>query len=229
MWFYSRGVSNILFQFRMVVFSKWRVTHDIYKYHRSGNVDDLGHEVTTSSGFNCRFTPTKQGLCVHKTKDRSSKNMFGKDTLDNVTIFWVLCHALIEYEDGPDTNVSGVNNVEAESGANQDNAGVIDINSQSEPIEVEGMDATNKRKVTCNEAIETIRGSRDTFSNRDQLRADRVRRLQYVSGFPSDQTITYLVLTNGVRNNPSSKRDVDMCDDTLCKIRYAPKGKRTMI
>ena len=77
----------------------------------SGNVDYIGYEVTTPGGFNCRFTPTKKGLHMHKIKDRSSKNTFNKDTLDNVTIFQGSCHALIEDEDEPDANVPEVSDV----------------------------------------------------------------------------------------------------------------------
>ena len=187
----------------------------------SGNVDYIGYEVTTPGGFNCRFTPTKKGLYVCKIKYRSSKNVFGKDTLENVTILGGSCHYLVEDEDGPNTTIPRVSNVEDENGN--------EVNVQSDPTEAAGVEANDKRKVMFTEAIETIRGSRDRFSKRDQLRADRVRRLQHVSGFLSDQTIAYSLITNGIRNNPISKRDADVCDGMLGKNSCAPKGKRIMV
>ena len=66
------------------------------------------------------------------------------------------------------------------------------------------------------------------FYKRDQLWADKVRRLQHVSGFPSDKTLVYSVMTNDIRNNPISRRDIQICDEMLGKSVHAAKGKRTM-
>ena len=78
------------------------------------------------------------------------------------------------------------------------------------------------------EAIETITRSQSKFSKRDQIWADKVRRLQHVSGFPSDEKLVYSVMTNDIRNNPISRRDIQICDEMLGKSVYATKGKKNM-
>ena len=74
------------------------------------------------------------------------------------------------------------------------------------------------------DAIKTVTKSRDRFSKRDQLRANRVRRLQHVASFPSDEILKYLV-TNSIKNNPITVRDIKMCVDMLGKSRYIAQGK----
>ena len=98
-WFYPGGVANILSQFRMIVCSKWRMTFDTAKYHKSGNIEDLSYNVTTHEGFQCKFQPTAHGLHVHKIKSRNGKHMFGTKHTDNLTMFGGSCHTLIESQD----------------------------------------------------------------------------------------------------------------------------------
>ena len=38
-----------------------------------------------------------------------------------------------------------------------------------------------------------------------------------MTGFPSDETLIYSVLTNGIKNNPISKRDIEICQN-MCKM-----------
>ena len=52
---YPGGVANMLSQFRMIVYSKWRMTYDAVKFHRSGNIDDLNYDVTTPQCIQCKF------------------------------------------------------------------------------------------------------------------------------------------------------------------------------
>ena len=59
------------------------------------------------------------------------------------------------------------------------------------------------------------------------MKADRTRRFQHVSGFPSDATITCSISTNGVRNNPITRRDVMIAKCMLGPSAHAPKGKST--
>ena len=66
------------------------------------------------------------------------------------------------------------------------------------------------------------------FSKRDQLREDRVRRLKHVTTFPEDCAIMCAVQTDGVRNNPISKRDTDICNDMIVKSKHIIQGKRSM-
>ena len=78
------------------------------------------------------------------------------------------------------------------------------------------------------EAIVTIEGTRSNFSERDQTRGDRVRRLQHVAAFPSDKTLTFSVMTNGTRNNPISRRYIDVRDEMMGKSKHDSQGKRIM-
>ena len=55
-----------------------------------------------------------------------------------------------------------------------------------------------------------------------------MRRAQCVAGFPSDDTLLCSVLTNGIKNNHISKRDVQTCQDMLGRSKYVSQGKTTM-
>ena len=48
-----------------------------------------------------------------------------------------------------------------------------------------------------------------------------------MAGIPSNETIIHSCLTNGIKNNPITKRDVEICDDMLGPSSYAAKGKTT--
>ena len=222
-WYYPQGVANILSQFRMIVFSKWRMTFDAAKYHRSGNIDDLSYDVTTPAGIQCKFKPTPQGLHVFKINSRDGKNIFGKSSTDNITTFGGSCHALVENQNRPSPDVTGVLNTDELLEDNND----ISSDSEVESADVTGV-ADSEKRVRFADAIDTEEKSRDRFSKRDQIKADRVRRLQYVAGFPSDETLMYSILTNGIKNNPISRRDVMICKEMLGKSRHVAQGKTTM-
>ena len=70
------------------------------------------------------------------------------------------------------------------------------------------------------EAISIVEGSKSNFSKIYQIRGDKVRRLQHADAFTSDQTLTCSVVTNGMRNNPISRRDIDVCNKILGKSKY---------
>jgi hypothetical protein len=75
------------------------------------------------------------------------------------------------------------------------------------------------------DAIDTVEKSKQKFSKRDQIRADRVRRFQHVAAHPSDETIIYSAMTNGIKNSPITKRDVKMAYDMLGRSKYGVEGK----
>jgi hypothetical protein len=75
------------------------------------------------------------------------------------------------------------------------------------------------------DAIDTVEKSKQNFSKKDQLRADRVRRFQHVAAHPSDETIIYSAMTNSIKNSPITKRDVKMAYDMLGKSKYGIQGK----
>ena len=144
-WYYPDGVANILSQFRMIAHSKWRMTYDTAKYHKSGNIEDLCYDVITSEGHRCKFIPTRQGLHVYKIQCKNSKDILGSRCTDNKTIFGGSCHTLVESEDEPFENLTGVS---------------------QEGVEVTGV--TNEEKdSSMSGAINTIEKSRNRFSKRD--------------------------------------------------------------
>ena len=77
------------------------------------------------------------------------------------------------------------------------------------------------------DGIDTIEKSKSRFSARDIRRAERTRRLQYVSGHPSDETLSYASDTNGLKNNKVTRRDVRLARDMLGISEHAMAGKRT--
>ena len=52
-----------------------------------------------------------------------------------------------------------------------------------------------------------------------------MRRFQYVSGHPSDDTVIYSTGTNGIKNSPITKRDVLMTLDMFGKSEHGLTGK----
>jgi hypothetical protein len=82
-----------------------------------------------------------------------------------------------------------------------------------------------KAFVSIDDAIDTITKSKNNFSKRDQSKASRVRRFQHVAAHPSDETLIYSSMTNGIKNNPITKRDIAMALEMLGKSRYSVQGK----
>ena len=52
------------------------------------------------------------------------------------------------------------------------------------------------------DVIDTSSKSKNNFSKRDQSKATRVRRFQHVAAHPSDDTLIYSAMTNGIKNYP---------------------------
>jgi hypothetical protein len=46
-----------------------------------------------------------------------------------------------------------------------------------------------------------------------------------VAAHPSDETIIYSTVTNGIKNSPITKRDVKMAYDMLGRSKYSVQGK----
>ena len=85
-----------------------------------------------------------------------------------------------------------------------------------------------KPEVLFTETIEIVIGNCDRFLKKDSIRANKVERLQCVARFSSDNTLIYSILTNRIRNNPISRRDMNIYNKILSKSIYVAKGKRTM-
>ena len=77
----------------------------------------------------------------------------------------------------------------------------------------------NNQRVCFADTTYTIPKIRDRFFKRDKIRADRLRRLQYAAGFPTEGTLNYSVVTNDIKNNPISRLDDQIRNETLCKIK----------
>ena len=180
-WYYPKGVANILSQHRVITLSKWRVKFDSAMYYRTGNRMDLCYHCTTGEGVEVEFTPTAKGLHVLDcTKfyglDRPNR-VFGQHVTDNGTKGGdAMCQANIPELDNTD-------------------------------------------------GIDTIEKSEARFSTRDMKRAKRMRRFQYVSGHPSDDTVIYSARTNGIKNSPITKRDVLLTLDMFGKSEHGLTGK----
>ena len=90
-----------------------------------------------------------------------------------------------------------------------------------------GMCNTSVGKINNSEGIDTIKASKKQSTERDQKQASRVRRYQHVGGHPSDATLRYSSVTNGVKNSPITKQDIDMTSDMLGLSDIAVQGKTT--
>ena len=52
------------------------------------------------------------------------------------------------------------------------------------------------------DAIGAIKGSKDRFAKRGQLKAELARRLQHVSGHPPGAALIYSAVANGIKSSP---------------------------
>ena len=158
---------------------------------------DLCYEVTTVEGIEYSFVLTSEGLYTFKVSRDMDSYVFGRMIVDNKT-------------QGSD----GICHVERIAKS---------IDTQS--TEVQG--GSNSKGITGveSEAIKTLEGSRQWFSKRDQIRVDIIWRFQYVARFPADDTILHSVSTNSIKNNPITRRDIELAMDMLGLSKYAIQGK----
>ena len=90
-----------------------------------------------------------------------------------------------------------------------------------------GMKKINANTYLSGKAIDTIQESKKNYSVRDHRRAERARRFQHIAGHPSDQTLIYSAMTNGIINSPVSKWDVELAFEIFGRSQYALRGKAT--
>ena len=195
------------------------------KYYKSRNVEDLSYNMTTSEGFKYKFSSNLQGLHMYKVNMKQEKNLFGTNATNNVTIFEGSYHTLIEIEDkqiGGDTWL----NYRSTDSTQNDGREEIKLDT-NEDLDSTGVNHSIER-TRFEEGINTIIKSWARFSKRDQIRADRVCRLQYVARFLADETLHYSVMMNRIKNNPVTKRDIKICNDILNKSQYIAQGKSTI-
>ena len=185
----------------------------------------LSYENATPVWFTCSFTPASQGSHVYKIRKRCDRNIFGSKITDNKNIFGGTSCALIESEhypkdqaeeaseNGEETNEESLNL--QFTGVFGDNASATNaydslrIRFAEEEIPNSEVVASAGGAARIEEdAIETMSKNWSRFSERDQIKDDKVRRLQHVAAFPSENTLRYLVKTNWIRNNPISRKDI---------------------
>ena len=77
-WFFRKGVANILSQFRIAVHSQWDISHNTTDYKRSERLDDLCYKVRTSEGIRCKFSPMSKGLHVARIDENTDGCFFGQ-------------------------------------------------------------------------------------------------------------------------------------------------------
>ena len=153
---------------------------------------------------------------MHRIGIKQDKNIFGNKSANNMTIFGGSYHTLVENDNEPIREVIGVISI---IGTNEELSEDAEEDNPKENSEITGVKHSNKN-VQFKDVIYIVTKSRDRFSKRDKLRADRVRRLQHVASFPLDETLKYSVMTNGIKNNQIMVRDIEMCIDMLDKSRY---------
>ena len=192
-WHYPRGVAIILSQFRMIVHIKWRVYYSTDEQHRTRDIKNLGLEVITPQGLKCKFRPTYQGSHLHQVEKNNRGRIFG-DIVNNINNSYVgSCHVIMQGQD----NIVQIAEVPLENDATRmtENSN-SDDNSQKKGNEVRFED----------DAIDTTSKSRDSFSKRDQLKADQDIHLQNVAAFPTNITLLCSFSTNGVQNKLLTQR-----------------------
>ena len=189
-------------------------------YYPEGVANILSqHRMVVNSGWDIEYS-TKR---FRKTKDLSSlkydcvtaegvectfsPNTEGLHVLDCTKYFGIGKDGYVFGKHITDNNVSSGNNMFNSIHGTIENADAF--------VSIDDVD----------DAIDTITKSKNNFSKRDQSKAMRVRRFQHVAAHPSDDTLIYSAMTNGIKNNPITKKDVNMALDMLGKSKYSVQGK----
>ena len=129
----------------MATLSKQEIDYSTRRYRQLGRVEDLSYDVTTTKGIKYRFKPTAKDLYVFMVEPKSSRYVFDRKVVDNLTDGGDDMYH-ISYND--DVTITGVQN----------------------QVETNFTGVTNEQS-----QIETIENSRKKFSQRDQIKADIVR------------------------------------------------------
>jgi len=220
-------MANILSQFRMIIHSKSRVYFDTDKYYKSGNIRDLGFDIVTPQGFQCKFVPTPEGLHIYHIDKNCKGKIFGDTVMNDQMIYVGSSHAILHEVDEivEVLGVQATDSGDSLGGARDDETTGVRVNDEALQKGVCFTDDV----VTAHEedVIDTVARSRDKFSKRDQLRVDLVQHPQHVAAFPSDAMLIYSFTTNGIKNNPLTTRDVEICNEMLGHSKYIYQGKIT--
>ena len=157
----------------------------------------------------------------HAKKDCKGK-IFGDAVTDNQMMCVGSCHA-IRQEADEIVEIPGVHADRSEGNHDDETTGVTlgDKTNMDKRVRF----ADDVSNYSERDAIDAVARSRDRFSKRDQLKADMVRRVQHVAACPSDATLIYSFSTNGIKNNPLTKRDVETCDAMLGCSKHLCQGK----
>ena len=83
-WFYKKGVANILSQYRIATLSKWIIKYSTKRFHQTRRVKNLSYDVVTTEGIKCRFKLMPERLHVYEVSPVTNKNIFGTITIDNL-------------------------------------------------------------------------------------------------------------------------------------------------
>ena len=81
-WYYLKGVANILSQFMMALHGVWDIEYSTKTFNKTGIIEDLCFNVMKEEGFKCTFDPTSKGLHVHASDKSDCGNMFSSEGLE---------------------------------------------------------------------------------------------------------------------------------------------------
>ena len=196
--------------------SRWQMSCDTEAHSRNGHVRDLSYNVITNEGRKCKFMPTRNGLHALVVNEKSVNEVFGELLTENGTQFGEAMSYMCLDNHCNDKNITGVTATEE-----IEDTGVTDHSNFSGVI----TDDDDKIDV-LDDAIDTIAKSRRKFSRRDQLKADRTRHFQHVSGFLANYTLLHSLGNNGVNNSPITVRDASITNDMLGANIYTVQGKQ---
>ena len=85
-WFFDKGIANIVSQFWLAAYSKWHMSYNTNKFHHTRNGCNLYYEVTTQERVKCQFILTLKGLHAFTTDKKNSKTDFGIKMISNSVI-----------------------------------------------------------------------------------------------------------------------------------------------
>ena len=165
-----------------------------------------------------------------KVDKKNRKNALGTKFNNNVTMIAGQSYATFEnYDDLKDA--AAINSNEAGT-----SVGIVDriirsSNSDGSSDHVHGDSAYDSENVGINrkfigvekDTIDTMFRSNNRFLKWCQLKTHMAGNLQHVATFSSDNDLMRSVAANGIKNNPLSKKDVDISKNMLGPRNYAAK------
>ena len=151
-------------------------------------------------GYKCAFTPTSKGFHEHAVDKRTCGNVFGIEGLETrMDCADGTCYATLGIDIDESSDTDQIKGVERKDDDNK-------INNAPDEGVIENSSGNLRASRVLVTAIDTIEAS-------NEMKTERARRFELARCFPLDVTMKCSCSTNGIKNNPITRRCMDACKE----------------